>query len=325
MGLLDGKVAIVTGAGHGVGRGHALDLAAAGAKVVVNDLGGSPTGEGANQRDAEVVAEIIKKNGGEAVANFADVSDFAAAKAMIEQAVSTFGGLDILVLNAGILRDKMIFNMDESDWDAVIKVHLKGHFAPARHASAYWRAQAKESPTGRVNASVITTSSLVGLQANVGQTNYAAAKGGIAMFTVALSQDMERYGVRANCVAPSGTTRLIGLTAGNMDMVKEPDEYEGYNPRSPGNVAPLIVWLGSDLSQHVSGQIFMVQGTDIHHYLPFTRHMTVSVPGGEERKWEPEEINRAVNTIVYGSRHGGLSAGAEFQGGALRQRPRPRT
>src|SRR3954471_268342 len=149
MGLLDGKVAIVTGAGHGVGRGHALNLAAAGAKVVVNDLGGSPKGEGANARDAEVVAEIIKKNGGEAIANFADVSDFTAAKEMIDQAVEIFGGLDILVLNAGILRDKMIFNMDEADWDAVVKVHLKGHFAPARHATAYWRDKAKESPTGR--------------------------------------------------------------------------------------------------------------------------------------------------------------------------------
>src|ERR1700744_1841581 len=170
MGLLDGKVAIVTGAGHGVGRGHALDLAAAGAKVVVNDLGGSPTGEGANQRDAEVVADLINKNGGEAVANFADVSDFAAAKAMIDQAVSTFGGLDILVLNAGILRDKMIFNMDEGDWDAVIKVHLKGHFAPARHACAYWRDKSKEVG-GKLNVSVVNTTSTVGLLGNVGQTN----------------------------------------------------------------------------------------------------------------------------------------------------------
>jgi hypothetical protein len=180
-------------------------------------------------------------------------------------------------------------------------------------------------PGGRVSASVITTSSMVGLQGNTGQTNYTAAKGGIAMFTIALGLDMERYGVRANCVAPSGTTRLIGITAGSMDMVKEPDEYEGYDPRNPGNVAPLVVWLGSDLSQHVNGQIFMVQGTDIHHYLPFTRSVTVKVPGGQERKWEPEEINRAINTMVFHSRHPGLSAGSEFQGGALRQRRRPST
>jgi NAD(P)-dependent dehydrogenase (short-subunit alcohol dehydrogenase family) len=322
MTLLEGKVALVTGAGHGVGRGHALDLAAAGAKVVVNDLGGSPTGEGSDRRDAEVVAEIIRKNGGEAVANFSDVSDFSAAKAMIDQAVDTFGGLDILVLNAGILRDKMIFNMDESDWDQVVKVHLKGHFAPARHACAYWRERAKEASSGRVNASVVTTSSLVGLQGNIGQTNYTAAKGGIAMFTVSLGLEMERYGVRANCVAPSGTTRLIGLTVGSQEGVKEPDQYEEYDARNPGNVAPLIVWLGSDLSQHVNGQIFMIQGTEIHHYAPFTRNATVSVPGGAQRKWEPEEINRAVNSMVFGARHPGLMAGAEFQGGAMRQRPR---
>jgi NAD(P)-dependent dehydrogenase (short-subunit alcohol dehydrogenase family) len=322
--LLEGKVAVVTGAGHGVGRGHALDLAAAGAKVVVNDLGGSPTGEGADQRDAETVVEIIKKNGGEAVANFGDVSDFTAAKELIDQAVHAFGGLDILVLNAGILRDKMIFNMDEGDWDQVVKVHLKGHFAPARHACSYWREQAKLAPAGEVNASVITTSSLVGLQGNIGQTNYTAAKGGIAMFTISLGLEMERYGVRANCVAPSGNTRLIGITVGSQEGVREPDEYEGYDPRSPGNVAPLIVWLGSDLSRHVNGQIFMVQGTDIHYYLPFTRSVTVSVPGGEQRKWEPEEIGRAVNSMVFGARHPGLRAGAEFQGAAVRSL-RPKT
>jgi NAD(P)-dependent dehydrogenase (short-subunit alcohol dehydrogenase family) len=315
MGLLDGKVALVTGAGHGVGRGHALDLAVAGAKVVVNDLGGSPTGEGANQRDAEVVAEIIRKNGGEAVANFSDVSEFGAAADMVTQAIDTFGALDILVLNAGILRDKMIFNLDEDDWDAVIKVHLRGHFAPARHACAYWREQARHAPSGRVNASVITTTSLVGLQGNVGQTNYTAAKGGIAMFTVSLGLEMERYGVRANCVAPSGATRLIGMTVGSQEGVKEPDEYEEYSPWNPGNVAPLVVWLGSELSQHVNGQIFMLHGTEIHHYLPFTRNKTVSVPGGAERKWEPEEINRAMNSVVFASRHPGLLAGAEFMGG----------
>jgi NAD(P)-dependent dehydrogenase (short-subunit alcohol dehydrogenase family) len=321
MGLLDGKVAVVTGAGHGVGRGYALDMAAEGAKVVVNDLGGGPQGGGANQRDAEVVAEIIKERGGEAVANFADVADFQAAEAMIKQAVDTFGGLDILVLNAGILRDKMIFNLDESDWDDVIRVHLKGHFSPARHAAAYWREKSKEVDGGRVNASVITTSSLVGLQGNIGQTNYTAAKGGIAMFTISFGLEMERYGVRVNCVAPSGNTRLIGITRGTEDSVKEPDEYEEFSMSNPGNVAPLIVWLGSDLSQHVNGQIFMVQGTQIHHYQPFTRDVTVSVPGGAERKWEPEEVNRAMNSMVFGSRHPGLMAGAEFMGGPVRQRP----
>ena len=324
MGLLDGKVALVTGAGHGVGRGYALDLAAEGAKVVVNDLGGGPRGGGANQRDAQAVVEVIKQRGGDAIANFADVADFNAAKEMVDQAVDAFGGLDILVLNAGILRDKMIFNLDESDWDDVVRVHLKGHFSPARHAAAYWREKSKVADDGRVNASVITTSSLVGLQGNVGQTNYTAAKGGIAMFTISFGIEMERYGVRANCVAPSGNTRLIGITRVTEDSVKEPDEYEEFDLSNPGNVAPLIVWLGSDLSQHVNGQIFMVQGTEIHHYQPFTRDVTVSVPGGAQRKWQPEEVNRAMNSLVFGSRHPGLWAGMEFLGGPVRQRPQSR-
>jgi NAD(P)-dependent dehydrogenase (short-subunit alcohol dehydrogenase family) len=313
MTLLDGKVAIVTGAGHGVGRGHALDLAEAGAKVVVNDLGGSEHGEGADKAPAEAVAELIRRRGGEAVANYDDVSDFAAAARMVEQAVDTFGGLDILVNNAGILRDKMIFNMDEADWDAVIKVHLKGHFAPTRHACAYWRAQFKATDEP-VNASVVCTSSLVGLQGNVGQTNYAAAKGGIAMFTVALALEMDRYGVRANCVAPSGNTRLIAVTRGS-GPAPEPDEYREWDPQNPGNVAPLVVWLASDLSRHVTGQVFMSQGANITHFHPWMRNVTVTAPGGD-RKWQPEEINTAMNGLVFGSRHPGLRWGAEFQGNA---------
>jgi NAD(P)-dependent dehydrogenase (short-subunit alcohol dehydrogenase family) len=311
MGLLDGKIAIVTGAGHGVGRGHALDLAAAGAKVVVNDLGGSEHGEGADSGPAHEVVEIIKGRGGDAVANTDDVSDFAAAGRMIEQAVESFGGLDILVNNAGILRDKMIFNMAEADWDAVIQVHLKGHFAPSQHACTYWRAQSKISD-GPVNASVVNTSSLVGLQGNIGQTNYAAAKGGIAMFTIALALEMERYGVRSNCVAPSGNTRLISVTRGG-GRAPEPDEYESWDPVDPGNVAPLVVWLASDLARHVTGQIFLSRGPEITHYHPFTRNVTVTVPGGN-RKWEPAEIGTALNGLVFRSKHLGLRGGAEFMG-----------
>ena len=312
MRLLEGKVAIVTGAGHGVGRGHALDLAEAGAKVVVNDLGGSEHGEGADKAPAETVADLIRSRGGEAVANYDDVSDFEAARRMVQQAVDTFGGLDILVNNAGILRDRMIFNMDEADWDSVIKVHLKGHFAPSRHACAYWRDRSKATDAP-VNASVVCTSSLVGLQGNIGQTNYAAAKGGIAMFTVALALEMERYGVRANCVAPSGNTRLIAVTRGT-GPVPEPDEYTEWSPQNPGNVAPLVVWLASDLSQHVTGQVFMSQGANIMHYHPWMRNVTVTVPGGD-RKWRPEEVNAAMNGLVFHSRHPGLRWGAEFQGG----------
>ncbi|HEY3941386.1 MAG TPA: SDR family oxidoreductase [Acidimicrobiales bacterium] len=313
MGILEGKSIIVTGAGHGVGRGYALDMAAAGARVVVNDLGGAPSGGGSDQRAADEVVEIIKGRGGEAVANYSDVSDFDAAKEMIEQAVASFGGLDSLVLNAGILRDRMIFNMDESDWDAVIKVHLRGHFAPARHAAAYWRDKSKESG-GKLNVSVINTTSTVGLLGNVGQTNYAAAKGGIAMFTIALAQDMGRYGVRSNAIAPSGTTRLIGITRGtNIDEIAEPDQYESFDPRDPGNVAPLAVWLASDLSRHVTGQVFFSQGTKVTHFNPWLPNGVVSVPGGD-RKWDPEELGEALNTVVFRTQHGGLRSGAQFGG-----------
>ena len=312
MGILDGKVAVVTGAGHGVGRGHALDLAGAGACVVVNDLGGSARGEGADRGPAGEVAEVIRDRGGEAVANFDDVSDFEGAARLVRQAVDTFGGLHVLVNNAGILRDRMIFNMGEDDWDAVVKVHLRGHYAPTRHACEYWRSHAKEID-GPVGASVICTSSLVGLVGNVGQTNYAAAKGGIAMFTIALALEMERYGVRANCVAPSGTTRLITMTQGVEDAPLEPDEYTEWNPRDPGNVAPLVTWLASDLSSHVTGQVFLSMGASITHFRPWTPNVTVTVPGGD-RKWRPEEIGVALDTLAFGSRHPGLQGGAEFGG-----------
>jgi len=314
MGLLEGKSVIVTGAGHGVGRGYAIDMAAEGASVVVNDLGGPPQGGGSDQRAADAVVEVITSRGGRAVANYGDVSDFRAAEEMVRQAIETFGGLDVLVLNAGILRDKMIFNMDESDWDAVIKVHLKGHFGPARHACAYWREESKRTGA-KVNASVINTTSSVGLLGNTGQTNYAAAKGGIAMFTVALAQDMARYGVRSNAIAPSGTTRLIGLTRGaDLDTILEPDQYESFSASNPGNVAPLAVWLASDLSRHVTGQVFFFsQGTKVVHFNPWTPSGVVSVPGGD-RKWDPEELDNALNTLVFHSRHGGLRSGAEFGG-----------
>jgi NAD(P)-dependent dehydrogenase (short-subunit alcohol dehydrogenase family) len=308
--LLDGKVAIVTGAGHGVGRGHALDLAAAGARVVVNDLGGSARGEGANEGPAAEVAEIIRDRGGEAVANFDDVSSFDGARNMVQQAIDSFGDLDVLVNNAGILRDRMIFNMDEDDWDAVVKVHLKGHFAPSRHACEYWRDRSKQID-GPVHASLICTTSLVGLIGNIGQTNYAAAKGGIAVFTIALALEMERYGVRANCVAPSGTTRLITMTQGSDEPPREPEDYGEWEPRDPGNVAPLVTWLASDLSRHVSGQVFFSYGATITHYQPWTPNVTVSVPGGN-RKWTPEEIGAALDRLAFRSRPPGLSGGAEF-------------
>src|SRR5688500_14566433 len=230
MGMLDGKVAIVTAAGHGVGRGEALELAAQGAKVVVNDLGGSSTGEGADTRAADEVAALIRDGGGEAVANYDDVADFAGAKNMIDQAVATFGTLDVLVNNAGILRDKMIFSMTEDDFDSVIRVHMKGTFAPMHHASVYWREQSKAGNQPR--ASIINTASGAGLQGNVGQTNYGGAKAGIAAMTIIASLELSRYGVRANVICPGGMTRLAGTIVKDLEL-KEPEEYTEFTPMNP--------------------------------------------------------------------------------------------
>jgi NAD(P)-dependent dehydrogenase (short-subunit alcohol dehydrogenase family) len=314
-GLLDGKVAIVTGAGHGVGRGHALALAAEGASVVVNDLGGSVHGEGSDERDADVVADIISSGGGQAVANHENVADFDGAGRMVQQAVDTFGKLDVLVLNAGIVRDRMIFNMTEADWDAVLAVHLKGHFAPAHHACAHWRERSNALDGAPVDASVVCTSSVVGLEGNTGQTNYVAAKAGIAMFAVALSQDMAKYGVRANTIAPSGATRIIATMPGRGSDAppKEPDEYTEWDRSDPGLVAPLCVWLASDLSRHVSGQIFLSSGPSITRYHPFYAGETITVPGGD-RKWRPEELADAMDTVLLRTRHPGIRRGMQYQG-----------
>src|SRR5947207_2952996 len=201
MGLLDGKVAIVTGAGHGIGRGHALELARQGARVVVNDLGGSVTGEGSG-RDADLTVGLIADHGGKAVANYEDVADFDGAARLVQQAVDEFGQLDILVNNAGIVRDSILFNMEEAAWDAVIRVHMKGTFAPLRHAAAHWRARNKAGE--QVRGRVINTTSGAGLSGNVGQVNYTAAKSGIVGLTLAASLELARLGVTADCIAPSG-------------------------------------------------------------------------------------------------------------------------
>lgn len=309
MGLLDGKVAVITGAGHGVGRGYALAMAAEGAKVVVNDLGGSARGEGSDAMAADAVVDVIKQRGGEAVANYDDVGDFAGAGRMVQQAIDTFGDLDVLVNNAGILRDKMIFSMGESDWDAVMHVHLRGHFAPTRHATAYWREKFKQQGGERpLNASLINTTSLVGLVGNASQANYTAAKGGIAMFSIAVALEMERYGVRSNCIAPSGSTRLIGMAmssaGGEEPKVKEPDDYEGEDPSNPGNVAPLAVWLASDLSNQVTGQVFMSVGYTVTHFQPWTPRGAVTAPGGA--RWDPAALGRALESEVWGLRASGL-------------------
>ena len=259
MALLDGKVAIVTGAGRGIGRGESLLLAQHGAKVVVNDLGGEWDGSGADQRPAQLVVDEIAAAGGEAVANYDDVADFAGAEKLIGQAIDTWGKLDILVNNAGILRDRMIFNMSEDDWDSVIRVHLKGHFAPTRHACAYWRERSKETG-GPVGGRIISTSSTSGLLGNAGQSNYGAAKAGIAAFAQIVSMEMGRYGVTSNAIAPAARTRLTEATFGEIKSAGDFDSW------APENIAPIVAFLATDEAAGITGQVFYTGGGTLQLY-----------------------------------------------------------
>ncbi len=254
MTRLTGKVAIVTGAARGIGRGHAMLLAEQGASVVVNDLGGEWDGSGADERPAQLAVDEIVAAGGQAVANYDDVSDWEGGQRLINQAIETFGGLDILICNAGILRDRMTFNMTEEEWDAVIKVHLKGHFVPIRWASAYWRERHKESGQA-VNGRVVMTSSESGLFANAGQLNYDAAKSGIATMAIVLAKELGRYGVTVNAIAPRARTRLTENTFGSR-----PSNTGDFDARDPDNLAPWVVWLCSDAAAHITGQNFVVGG-----------------------------------------------------------------
>ncbi|MFZ1889598.1 MAG: SDR family oxidoreductase [Candidatus Binataceae bacterium] len=256
MALLDGKVAVITGAGRGIGREEALLLAKHGAKVVVNDLGGHFDGTGQSRSPAEDVVKEIRAAGGEAVANYESVTDFKAAKRIVECAVDNFGKLSILVNNAGILRDRMIFNMSEEDWDAVTAVHLKGSFNVARHATAYWREQHKAGNV--LNGRLINTSSDSGILGNAGQGNYGAAKAAVAAMAIIVDREMTRYGVTANAIAPVARTRLTvdatPQTAAGMGTAKA-GEWDAF---TPAHVAPLVAWLGSDDAKDVHGEVFRV-------------------------------------------------------------------
>jgi NAD(P)-dependent dehydrogenase (short-subunit alcohol dehydrogenase family) len=247
------RVVVITGAARGIGREYALMLAAHGAKVVVNDLGGARDGTGSSSGPADEVVEEIRGMGGEAVANGADVSDFAAAGAMMKQAIETFGGLDVLVSNAGILRDRMLVNMSEQEWDAVIKVHLKGTFAPAHHAAAYWRERSKAGEP--VDARIITTTSVSGIYGNPGQTNYGAAKMGIAAFTIIASRELHRYGITVNAIAPGALTRLTE----DLGMGQASEEQQ--DAMHPRWIAPIVTWLASTESGDVTGRVFEASGS----------------------------------------------------------------
>lgn len=280
MGLLDGKVAIVTGAGRGIGRDHALALAREGAKVVVNDLGGSAAGEGEDQTPAQSVADEIKAQGGEAVANYSNVADFEAAGQMIQQAVEAFGRLDILINNAGILRDRMLVSMSEAEWDAVIAVHLKGHFAPTHHAANYWRQQSKAG--NQINGRVINTSSPSGVFGNVGQTNYGAAKAGIASLTIIAAQELGRYGVTVNCLAPNARTRMTEDIFAGMEAAEG-----AYDALDPANISPVVVALAADEAQGITGQCFFIYGSAVNVLKPWDTGTLIK--GGDEI-WDPKAL-----------------------------------
>jgi NAD(P)-dependent dehydrogenase (short-subunit alcohol dehydrogenase family) len=304
--MLEGKVAIVTGAGRGVGRGEAIALADHGAKVVVNDLGGSVTGEGGDKSAADEVVDVIKGRGGEAVANYESVADFAGAKRIIESAVDAFGRLDVLVNNAGILRDKMIFTMSEDEFDSVIAVHLKGTWNTMHHASAYWREQSKAGDQPR--ASIVNTVSSAGLQGQASQSNYGAAKAGIAAMTIIASLELARYGVRANCIGPGGFTRMVGQAMADIE-VKNPEEYIEFNAMNPGNSAPGVVWLASDDSIPVTGQVLRVVGNNLALYRPWElgEQFLSRDKDGNPTQWDPAEIGPTLNKYVFGTVNPGIA------------------
>jgi NAD(P)-dependent dehydrogenase (short-subunit alcohol dehydrogenase family) len=254
MGICDDRVVIVTGAGGGLGRAHALAFAAEGARVVVNDIGTSREGEGASAAPAQQVVDEIVAAGGEAVANTDDIADWDGAQALIRTALDAFDGLDVLVNNAGFLRDRMLANMSVEEFDAVIRVHLRGHFCPLRHAAAYWKEQSKNGAA--VDARIINTSSGAGLMGSVGQGNYAAAKAGIVALTLNAAAELGRYGVTATAIAPAARTRMTEVAM--PDMMKKPET--GFDAMAPENVSPLVVWLGSAESKDVTGRVFEVEG-----------------------------------------------------------------
>jgi len=253
-GICEGRIVIVTGAGRGIGREHALAFAREGARVVVNDLGVALDGTGGDTGPAQLVVNEISALGGEAVANTDDIADWDGARRLVQTAIDTFGGLDVLVNNAGFVRDRMLFTTSEQEWDAVIRVHLKGHFAVTRHASEYWRAQSKSGAA--VDARIVNTSSGAGLMGSVGQSAYSAAKGGIAALTLVEAAEMGRYGVTANAIAPAARTRMTAEVFADRMQVPE----SGFDVNDPANISPIVVWLGSAESGDVTGRVFEIEG-----------------------------------------------------------------
>ncbi|MCQ8190745.1 SDR family oxidoreductase [Streptomyces rugosispiralis] len=301
-GLCDGRVAVVTGAGRGLGRAHALAFAAEGAKVVVNDLGVAPDGAGASAGPAQRVVEEIRAAGGEAVAHGGDIATTDGAASLVATALDTYGRLDTLVNNAGFLRDRMLVNLGEDEWDAVIRVHLKGHFLPLRHAAAHWRAEAKagRAPVARV----VNTSSGAGLLGSVGQGNYSAAKAGILGLTSVAAAELGRYGVQVNAIAPAARTRMTETTfAGDMAA---PDDPAAFDAMAPANVSPLVVWLGSAACAGVTGRVFETEAGRITVMEGWRPGPTAD----KGARWTPAEAGETARKLLAGAEPPGPVYGA---------------
>jgi len=289
MGICDGRIVVITGAGRGIGREHAIEFARQGAKVVVNDLGAEVDGTGSSAGPAGEVVDEIRGMGGDAVANGDDVSDFEGAARLIGTALDTFGGIDVLVNNAGILRDRMLVNMTIDEWDAVIRVHLRGTFAPMRHAVEFWRNRTKAGESN--DARIINTTSPSGIYGNVGQTNYGAAKAGIASMTIIAAMELGRYGVTVNAIAPAALTRMTENLGMEAAAPRKPEEFDA---RDPGNIAPLVVWLGSAESAGITGRVFNVRGDTIS-----VAEGWVAGPGASKGdRWDPAELGGVVPGLV---------------------------
>ncbi len=287
-GICEGRVVIVTGAGRGIGRAHALAFARQGARVVVNDLGVSLAGEGGSGGPADEVVKEIQELGGEAVANGSDVADFAQAGELVRCALDAFGGLDVVVNNAGFVRDRMFVSSSEDEWDAVIRVHLKGHFCVTSNACAYWRQRVKAGEA--VDARIVNTSSGAGLQGSVGQSAYSAAKAGIATLTLVQAAELGRYGITSNAIAPSARTRMTEEVF--AEMMAKPES--GFDAMAPENVSPLVVWLGSAESRDVTGRVFELEGGKISVADGWRAGPSVD----KGARWDADEVGAAVHELL---------------------------
>jgi NAD(P)-dependent dehydrogenase (short-subunit alcohol dehydrogenase family) len=289
--ICEGRVAIVTGAGRGIGRAHALEFARHGARVVVNDIGAELDGTGGSATPAQQVVDEIRAAGGDAVVNGDDVASWEGAQRLVRTAVDHFGRLDVVVNNAGFVRDRMFATTGEDEWDAVVRVHLKGHFCVGRWAAAHWRDESKRSGQP-ADARIVNTSSGAGLLGSVGQAAYSAAKGGIATLTLVQAAELGRYGVTANAIAPAARTRMTETVF--SEMMARPDDPEAFDAMAPDNVAPLVVWLGSIESAHVTGRVFEVEGGKVG-VADGWQH-SVSVDKGA--RWDPAELGPVVDDLL---------------------------